>query len=224
MKAISFCLIVCLLVSSSLYAVDAELNRLINERNDQVAYLNKLNDSIIPGRTIKLYLLNAQMQKVLLTDDLIISHTEALMASESALSDSLSVEELRAAKLYLENSQMNDRTRNDARMLLILKTAVGILILGLLILIYILAFRKKPLIKDKSDRSELDRLMQENNSLQSQISNLLIKEQKINEEIDRAVETKTTSLQSQLDAANERNKSILNKIDKLIRDLSSVNS
>ncbi len=224
MKTIRILLFTCSLISASVFGSDTELRRLIQERNEQSNYLTKLNDSLIPGRITKLYLLNDRMQKIILTDDSIIRHTESLIASESALSDSLRAEEQRAAKLSIEYEQLIIRSQNDAKMILIMKAAIAGLLVCVLILLYFAVFRRKPTkVISKEYKAELDLLQKENNTLQSQIANLQTKEYKINEEINRAVELKTASLQSQLIEANERNKSILSKIDKLIRDLSSVN-
>ncbi|HLN53357.1 MAG TPA: hypothetical protein VK212_06575 [Lentimicrobium sp.] len=237
MKTISIIGIICLLITTSLSAADSELNRLILERNQQNKRLQYLSDSIIPGRMTRLYLLNDQMQKILQIDDSILRHTESLINSESALNDSLRAEEQRAAKLSLDYEQLVIRSRNDSRMILIMKTSTGVLILAVLVLLYLLLYRRKSQ-KNYDMEAEIDSLVKENNALQSQVSNFQVREERIKAEIDKEVELKTTTLkseidkevelktadlQAQLNEANERNHSILNKIDKLIRDLSSVN-
>ncbi len=224
MKAICILIVMFLFSSIALLGSDPELKRLIKERENQSAILKQLADSAIQGRVAKMYLLNVQMQKVLLIDDSIIRHTASLISSEKALSDSLTIEEQRASKLALNNSQLIEKTKSDLKMIFIMKIAIAFLLLFLVVLLYLLLFRKKaPAFDVEKAKLEIDNLQKENNVLQSQISNMQAKEQKISDTIDRAVESRISVLQSQLDAANEKNRSILSKIEKLIKDLSSVN-
>ena len=224
MKTNCILLIAFLIGSLPLFASEPELTRLINERSVQSDILKKISDSIIPGRVAKMYLLNMQMQKVILIDDSIIRHTNSLIKSETALSDSLTVEEQRAAKLTLINGELTERNKNDLKMINILKTTVALLLLLLLVLLYFLVFRKKqPVFDVAKAKRDIDDLQKENNALQSQISILRAKEQKVIEDIDKTIDSRIALLQSQLDAANNKNKSILSKIEKLIKDLSAVN-
>lgn len=221
MKAINtllFCFI-----SIVCFAFEDSNNNLLNERENLVLEYQKLVDSVFVNRNQKQLLINEKLQAIKVLDEKLI---DAQYSSNKAQSDSLTAVNKKLAVLMFDNERMEQRTQNDLRMILILKVAAAILIVTILILIYFLVTKsgKKTLLARLNEK--LTSLEQEKDELNAEIFRLrtinssLLKNESQGEK--EQLEVQVNQLKEQLEEARSRNKSILQKIDKLITDLSGV--
>lgn len=221
MKAVNtllFCFI-----SFVCFAFEDSNNNLLNERENLVLEYQKLVDSVFVNRNQKQLLINEKLQAIKVLDEKLI---DAQYSSNKALSDSLTAVNKKSAVLMFDNERMEQRTQNDLRMILILKVAAAILIVTILILIYFLVTKsgKKTLLARLNEK--LTSLEQEKDELNAEIFRLrtinssLLKNDSHGEK--EQLEVQVNQLKEQLEEARSRNKSILQKIDKLINDLSGV--
>lgn len=192
-----------MILSVSLFADNTQLNRLIRERDHQLQLFMSLQDSSIPGKMVKTYLLNEQLLKMKAIDDSIIDITKQLSLSESKALDSLKIAQQDISKLRFDNETMQQRTINDMRMLLIMKIAVAVLIVSLLIVIYFL-FRKKGDDEDIESQEENKLLDFENEKaeLKQEIDRVRMHESDLKFELESTIR----DMKDQLNSINDRYK------------------
>lgn len=199
----TFVTVLFMILSVSLYADNAQLNRLIRERDHQLQVFLSLQDSSMPGKMTKTYLLNEQLLKMMAIDDSIIGITNQLSLSESKALDSLNLAQENISKLKFDNETMQQRTKNDLRMQLIMKIAIAILIVSLLIVIYFL-FKKKGDEKEVESKEEIKLLDFENEKaeLRLEIDRAKMHESNLRIELESSIR----NLQDQLNSVNDRYK------------------
>jgi hypothetical protein len=192
-----------MILSVSLYADNAQLNRLIRERDHQLQVFLSLQDSSMPGKMTKTYLLNDQLLKMMAIDDSIIGITNQLSLSESKALDSLNLAQESISKLKFDNETMQQRTKNDLRMQLIMKIAIAILFVSLLIVIYFL-FKKKGDEEEVESKEEIKLLDFENEKaeLRLEIDRAKMHESNLRIELESSIR----NLQDQLNSVNDRYK------------------
>lgn len=192
-----------LLLTITVSANNDDLNRLLNERQQQIVNFQVMQDSVVSGNARKQSMLYNQLLLIKSLDDNIINSTQQLMGVESSIRDSLQTINSHLLTVSEDRDMLQQRTTNDMRMLLIMKVVIGILLLGILFLLYLYFSKTKS--KQESVETVPDSI---NTSKLSQERDLMINQ------IDE--------LQKQLTEVKAKNASILNKINKLISDLSSV--
>ncbi len=181
------------------YGNQSDLNSLIRDRNKFAIDYQNIKDSVISSRAWKNYLLVQTSDSIMRIDNKIISLSVDLMIKYDSLENSVSNFSKTNLALMTENDQLNRRTLNDIRMILILKIAIAVLFVGLLVAIYFI-------YKLRSESTN------ENKHLLQEI-------QDRNDQLKRKLE----ETENQLSEVSSKNKSILTKINKLISDLSNVN-
>jgi|GEM_PF-2310658 len=187
MKTIStlFLLLICL----TSIADNSEIQRLLNEREEQSVIYHSLIDSVIPGRLSKMYMLNNQLQNIVSKDDSIILHTYSLLDNEASAADSINKVNQRLALLAFDNDRLQQRTTNDMKMLLILKLAVALLLVSFLILLY---FATIKLNRKKSSTEVqfglLSGLESENANLRTELERIKAREFNLKDELDRGIQ------------------------------------
>lgn len=187
MKTIStlFLLLLCL----TSIADNSEIQRLLNEREEQSVIYHSLIDSVIPGRLSKMYMLNNQLQNIVSKDDSIILHTYSLLDNEASAVDSINKVNQRLALLAFDNDRLQQRTTNDMKMLLILKLAVALLLVSFLILLY---FATIKLNRKKSSTEVqfglLSGLESENANLRTELERIKAREFNLKDELDRGIQ------------------------------------
>lgn len=187
MKTIStlFLLLLCL----TSIADNSEIQRLLNEREEQSVIYHSLIDSVIPGRLSKMYMLNNQLQNIVSKDDSIILHTYSLLDNEASAVDSINKVNQRLALLAFDNDRLQQRTTNDMKMLLILKLAVALLLVSFLILLY---FATIKLNRKKSSTEVqfglLSGLESENANLRTELERIKSREFNLKDELDRGIQ------------------------------------
>lgn len=199
----TFVTVLFMILSVSLYADNAQLNRLIRERDHQLQVFLSLQDSSMPGKMTKTYLLNDQLLKMMAIDDSIIGITNQLSLSESKALDSLNLAQESISKLKFDNETMQQRTKNDLRMQLIMKIAIAILFVSLLIVIYFL-FKKKGDEEEVESKEEIKLLDFENEKaeLRLEIDRAKMHESNLRIELESSIR----NLQDQLNSVNDRYK------------------
>lgn len=223
MKAVTTALLC--FISIICFGIKNSGNNLLIERENLVLEYQKLTDSSFVNRNLKQLLIN---EKLLAIKDLDEKLIQAQYTSNQALTDSLTAVNKKIAGLSFDKERMELRTRNDLRMILILKVAAALLIVSILILIYFLATKagKKTLLARLNEK--MTSLEKEKDELNAEIYRLktintsLLKNDKSGE--NAQLESQVNILKEQLEEARLKNKSILQKIDKLISDLSGVSS
>lgn len=187
MKTVStfFLLLLCL----TSIADNSEIQRLLNEREEQSIIYQSLIDSVIPGRLSKMYILNNQLQNIVSKDDTIILHTYSLLDNEASAIDSINKVNQRLALLAFDNDRLQQRTTNDLKMLLILKLAVAFLLVSFLILLY---FATIKLNRKKSSTEVqfglLSGLESENANLRTELERIKAHEFNLKDELDRGIQ------------------------------------
>lgn len=192
-----------LLLTITVSANNDDLNRLLNERQQQIVNFQVMQDSVVPGNARKQSMLYNQLLLIKSLDDNLINSTQQLMGVESSLRDSLQTINSHLLTVSEDRDMLQHRTTNDMRMLLIMKVVIGILLLGILLLLYLYFSKTKSQqesVETVPDNIDTPQLSQERDQMIRQID----------------------ELQKQLTEAKAKNASILNKINKLINDLSSV--
>lgn len=187
MKTVStlFLLLFCL----TSIADNSEIQRLLNEREEQSIIYHSLIDSVIPGRLTKMYILNNQLQTIVSIDDSIILNTYSLIDKEAIAYDSINKVNQRLALLAFDNDRLQQRTTNDMKMLLILKLAVAFLLVSFLILLY---FATVKLNRKKSGTEVqfglLSGLESENSNLRTEVERMKTREFSLKDELDRGLQ------------------------------------
>jgi len=192
-----------LLLSITVSANNDDLNRLLNERQQQIVNFQVMQDSVVPGNARKQSMLYNQLLLIKSLDDNLINSTQQLMGVESSIRDSLQTINSHLLTVSEDRDMLQQRTTNDMRMLLIMKVVIGILLLGILLLLYLYFSKtksKQESVEMVPDSMDTPQLSQERDQMIKQID----------------------ELQKQLTEVKAKNASILNKINKLINDLSSV--
>jgi len=192
-----------LLLSITVSANNDDLNRLLNERQQQIVNFQVMQDSVVPGNARKQSMLYNQLLLIKSLDDNLINSTQQLMGVESSIRDSLQTINSHLLTVSEDRDMLQQRTTNDMRMLLIMKVVIGILLLGILLLLYLYFSKTKSQqesVETVPDNIDTPQLSQERDQMIKQID----------------------ELQKQLTEVKAKNASILNKINKLINDLSSV--
>lgn len=192
-----------LLLSITVSANNDDLNRLLNERQQQIVNFQVMQDSVVPGNARKQSMLYNQLLLIKSLDDNIINSTQQLMGVESSIRDSLQTINSHLLTVSEDRDMLQQRTTNDMRMLLIMKVVIGILLLGILFLLYLYFSKtksKQESVEMVPDSMDTPNLSQERDQMIKQID----------------------ELQKQLTEVKAKNASILTKINKLISDLSSV--
>ena len=192
-----------LLLSITVSANNDDLNRLLNERQQQIVNFQVMQDSVVPGNARKQSMLYNQLLLIKSLDDNLINSTQQLMGVESSIRDSLQTINSHLLTVSEDRDMLQQRTTNDMRMLLIMKVVIGILLLGILLLLYLYFSKTKSQqesVEMVPDSMDTPQLSQERDQMIKQID----------------------ELQKQLTEVKAKNASILNKINKLINDLSSV--
>lgn len=193
MKILSSILLVVL--SLSVFASNDELKQLLIERQKRATEYKSISDSVIPGKLIKAYLMNDQLQKIASIDDSIIDLTNQLINSEKALSDTLNKANIHIKELSLTNNQLVERTENDMKMLLILKIAAAVLIIIVLIFIYLYVnLRNRNIEEDTEETSKINSLEKQNLDLQNEIDRLKIRDISHKQELERQEDTHNTQI------------------------------
>lgn len=193
MKILSSILLVVL--SLSVFASNDELKQLLIERQKRATEYKSISDSVIPGKLIKAYLMNDQLQRIASIDDSIIDLTNQLINSEKALSDTLNKANIHIKELSLTNNQLVERTENDMKMLLILKIAAAVLIIIVLIFIYLYVnLRNRNIEEDTEEASKINSLEKQNLDLQNEIDRLKIRDISHKQELERQEDTHNTQI------------------------------
>lgn len=192
-----------LLLSMSVSANNDDLSRLLDERQQQIVNFQTIQDSVMQGNARKQLMLYDQLLIIKTLDDNIINSTKQLMCVESSMRDSLKTMNANLLTVRADLDIIKQRTTNDLRMMLIMKVAIGILLLGVVLLLYFYFLRKK-------DRQQAVEVLTER-----------VDKPQLSHEYDQMIK-QIDELQQQLAEAQAKNSSILNKINKLINDLSSV--
>lgn len=193
MKILSSILLVVL--SLSVFASNDELKQLLIERQKRATEYKSISDSVIPGKLIKAYLMNDQLQRIASIDDSIIDLTNQLINSEKALSDTLNKANIHIKELSLTNNQLVERTENDMKMLLILKIAAAVLIIIVLIFIYLYVnLRNRNIEEDTEETSKINSLEKQNLDLQNEIDRLKIRDISHKQELERQEDTHNTQI------------------------------
>ncbi len=215
MKTISSLLLMFLCFNT--YASNDDLKRLINDRKQLEISYQRLQDSLIPGRVLKLYLVNEQLLKITSVDDSIINLTSSLIRSEEAFTDSLKQANTQTAQMSFDNERLQERTVNDMKMMLILKLAVALLLVALLILIYFLVTKPKKVGADRNFEEEISGLESLNVSLKKDIDRQKVRELQFKEDLERSIQSE----QKRYNALNERYNQVLSEIQHLRKTTSN---
>lgn len=183
------------------YASNDDLKRLINDRKQLEVSLQRLQDSLIPGRVMKLYLINDQLLKITSKDDSIINLTNLLIKSEEAHADSIMQSNTRLAQISFDNNRLQERTVNDMKMMLILKIAVALLLVVILVLIYFVVSKRKEIGDNRNFEEEISGL----ESLQN------VRELQFKDDIERSLKSE----QERYNVLNESYNHVLAEIQLL---------
>lgn len=213
------------LISFMSFGQTPAISQVLQERLTLRDEYTLLLDSVGLSQSVKLQLLDDKLKEITILDDSLLDNyaRELLMKS-----DSISVADSKIAALSFENERMQLMTKNNLRMIMILKLSSLVLIIGVLVLIYLL-FRRannKSQIEELSQQVELlddekESLNQEISRLKAENSTFIINE--LHDERDK-LQIEVNQLKIQVDEAKAKNKAIIQKIDKLISDLSAVHS
>jgi hypothetical protein len=209
MKAI--CSFLLLLFCFNAQASNDDLKRLLNERKQlEISYQN-LQDSMIPGKVLKLYLVNELLMEMVSKDDSIILATNSLMKREKAYEDSIKKANIRLTELNFDNNRLQERTVNDMKMMLILKIAVAVLLVALLILVFVIFSRKNKDGTDRNFEEEISGLESLNISLKKEIDRHKIRELQFKDDLDRSIQSE----QERYNGLNEKYNQLLVEIQQL---------
>lgn len=191
--------IIFILLSFVTFGNESDLNSLIKKRTKFATEYQNIKDSVISSRSWKNFLLVQKSDSIIEIGNSIISLSVDYMTRYDSLGKEMASISKTNLALKGENDQLSSRTVNDMQMLLILKVAIAILIMGLLIAIYYIYKLKSE--SNRSSKYYLPEVQAQNKILMSKLQ----------------------ETESQLAVAREKNNSILYKINKLISDLSNIN-
>ncbi len=170
-------------------ADNSGIRRLLNERENQSIKYQSVVDSVIPGRLTKMYILNNHLQNIVSKDDSIILNTYLLLENEARINDSINKLIQHNALLSFDKERLQERAKNDMKMLLILKIAVAFLLFTILVLIYFISVR---LNKRRSEKEVkfglLSGLENENVNLREELERVKSRELNLKEELDRTLQ------------------------------------
>ncbi len=207
-------LVICSFIS---FASDVDFDNLKNQRNDKAEQFQGIKDSLISPRSWKNALLLEQAEMLIMIDDSIMNHTMQRELELNSIQDSLTELSKNYIALQSKSEQLEVRALNDIRMLLILKVAVALLLVGLLITIYFIyklsgeknkiLENNKPIVESEREQGALYISSQQKDELQ--IQNELLKK-------------KVTDAENQLQSMKIKYESMIGRINKLITDLSRL--
>jgi hypothetical protein len=215
MKTISSFLLLLFCLNS--HASNEDLKRFLKDREQLEISYKRLQDSVFPGRVLKLYLINEQLLKITSKDDSIINITNSLIKSEAAYIDSLKQLNTRLAELSFDNDRLQERTLNDLKMMLILKIAVAVLLVSILVLIYFLATKRRKEGVDRDFEEEISGLESLNISLKKEIERQKVRELQFKDDLERSVKSE----QDRYNALNESYNQNLSEIQQLKKTISN---
>lgn len=246
-------LLVCLMSLTSI-AENSELIKLLNERSKLKNDHQLILDSVVPSKAIKNILLVESLEKISSIDEKIIEYSVAVYYKSLSQQDSISALNKRIQNIENEKDQLMMRTGNDMRMILIFKVVIAIMLLIILVLVYFLTQRKKTNEPDTSlveineatfdefkskNAALIEELKSENASLKQDIERYQLINQTMSANMNQRptesqlrhltmeldeLKLSTEVLKNQLNSEKQKNEAILNKINKLINDLSGVTS
>lgn len=183
------------LLSFLAFADNKELKQLLTERQNRSVEYKSIADSAIPGKLIKIYLLNEQLHKVVSIDDSIIELTHNLIENEAKLSDTLQRANTHIQELTLLKEQLLEKAKNDMKMLLVLKIASAVLIIIVLVFIYMyINIRNKNSEEDTTRLSNIEELEKQNHALLNEIDRLKIRDISHKQDMERLDETHNTQI------------------------------
>lgn len=199
--------------------------QLIQERQNLLKDYQSLIDSVGISPSVKMKLLSEKLNSITTIEDSLILYSSYESAKAK---DSISVLNSKLSGYLFENERLQVRTKNDLSMIMILKLSIVVFLLVILILIYFLVTKssKKKLLLELNEKitqleAEKEDFNQEVIRLKAINSTFIINE--LHDERDKLL-SEVNQLKSQLEEAKTKNKSIIQKIDKLITDLSGVHS
>lgn len=199
--------------------------QLLQERQNLLKDYHSLIDSVGISPSVKMKLLSEKLNSITTIEDSLILYSSYESAKAK---DSISVLNSKLSGYLFENERLQVRTKNDLSMIMILKLSIAVFLLVILILIYFLVTKssKKKLLLELNEKitqleAEKEDFNQEVIRLKAINSTFIINE--LHDERDKLL-SEVNQLKSQLEEAKTKNKSIIQKIDKLITDLSGVHS
>lgn len=179
--------LILLLICSISLADTTTLQHLLAERSKQAIIYKQINDSAGLSNYVKTVLLKNQLLKVATIDDGILQHALPVLKDAQAKSDSLQKVQSKLSSLANERDRLQERTKNDMNMLLILKATVAVLLVVILALLYFLIFkRKNHKVEVEQQNATLLNLEREKDELEKELSKYKIIELNLKQEIDKS--------------------------------------
>lgn len=192
MKIITFFLIL-LMVSPIRLTGNAPDSVLMVERDYYYKAYRSVRDTMTINTWLNLKRLSDNLEQVVERDRKIIEHYLSKASSDSLLPQNNAAELKARALLEMEMNQLEARTINDMRMLWILKTAAGLMLLVILLLLYLLINEKSKLSRFRSLYAFADKLAVEKRNeitmLESELEKLRQREQDFRAELEKGIIT-----------------------------------
>jgi nitric oxide reductase large subunit len=207
-------LVICSFIS---FASDVDFDDLKNRRINKSEQFHRIKDSLIFPRYWKNTLMLEQAEMLIMIDDSIMNHTMRRELELNSIQDSLAELSKNYTALQSKSEQLEIRTLNDIRMLLILKVVVALLLVGILITIYFiykLSGEKNKILENNKPNVESERDQGTLFISSQQIDELQIQNELLKKRVAEA--------ENQLQSVKTKYESMVGRINKLITDLSRL--
>lgn len=190
MRIFTFLLILFLAFSGTAIG-NTEDSLLKAERDYYFKEYRSVRDTMTINTWLNLKRLSDNLEQVVQRDQIIIDQYLNKAGSDTILSEKDSLELKAMANLEMQMEQLESRTMNDMRMLWILKTAAGLMLFIILLLLYLLINGKSKLNRLMNLYAFADKLSvekrKENTMLESELEKLRQREQDFRAELEKGL-------------------------------------
>jgi hypothetical protein len=178
-------------------------------RAERLQYYTKyrtLKDTITVNTWVNMKRMNDNLEKIVEIDNLLIDSLRMIHDQDSLLLAGQQMANQRFSELTVEYDRLKARTENDLNMLLYLKTAAGVLVAAIVLLVFFMIDRNSRMRKSVEQAEHYEALFEEkrmeSEALQAELDRMKKREMEFRDELEKGMQLNTERLKGLQEKCN----------------------